>query len=138
MYSAPAMETALQERFDIRLSAPETGMGLFARAPIKKGAFVIEYIGQRIPTKVADESGGRYLFEVDSDWTIDGEAEWNTARYINHSCKPNVEAEIDENDRIMISALRDIKPGEELTIDYGEEYFDEFIKPVGCKCVVCA
>lgn len=113
-------------------------MGLFARRHIKKGAFVIEYTGERIPTKVADESGGRYLFEVDSDWTVDGEAEINTARYINHSCKPNVEAEIDENDRIMIYAIRDIKPGDELTIDYGEEYFDEFIKPVGCKCASCS
>lgn len=124
---------ATDARFEVREGRPGTGSGLFARADIKKGDFVIEYTGEKIPTKVADASPSRYLFEIDDKWTIDGENESNTARYINHACIPNVEAEI-EGDKINIYALRDIHVGEELTIDYGDEYFDEFIKPTGCKC----
>lgn len=96
----------------------------------------MEYTGKKIPTHVADALKTRYLFELDSEWTIDGEEESNIARYINHACTPNAEAEI-HDDRILISATRDILPGEEITIDYGEEYFDEFIRPAGCKCQAC-
>lgn len=121
----------------IRRSKPGLGFGLFAARDIKQGEFVCEYTGKKISTKVADELETRYLFELDKHWTIDGSPRSNIARYINHSCSPNVEAEI-EGDRIMIYALRDIEKGEEYGIDYGEEYFDEFIKPVGCKCEGCA
>ena len=75
---------------------------------------------------------------MDEQLTLDGDTPENTAKYINHSCDPNVEAEIDEEDdgskHINIYAVRGIAAGEELYIDYGEEYFDEFIRPVGCKC----
>ncbi len=128
----------IDARFEIRTSKPGTGQGLFAVVPIRKGDFVLEYTGRKIPTAVADSmKEARYLFEIDNDWTIDGSSLSNTARYINHSCDPNTEAEIDE-DRIMITAVRAIKKGEELTIDYDTEYFDEFIRPVGCKCTRCA
>lgn len=126
-----------RERYEIRDCGEEIGEGLFARVLLKKGEFILEYVGEKIPTATADESPSRYLFEVNSKWTIDGEALTNTARYINHCCKPNVEAEI-EKGHINIYALRDIQPGEELTIDYGDEYMDEFIRPVGCKCTECA
>lgn len=121
------------QRFEVREGRPGTGKGLFALMPIKKGEFIIEYTGKKIPSKVADTMGGRYLFALDDDWTIDAEGEHNTARYINHSCDPNAEAEI-KGGRILISALKNIASGEEVTFDYGQEYFDEFIKPVGCKC----
>ncbi|MBI5457945.1 SET domain-containing protein [Candidatus Kaiserbacteria bacterium] len=124
----------IDTRFEIRTSKPGTGQGLFAVVAIKKGEFILEYIGRKIPTAIADSmKEARYLFEIDEDWTIDGSGSSNTARYINHSCDPNTEAEIDEG-RIMIHAVRDIKKGEELTIDYDTEYFDEFIRPAGCKC----
>jgi len=127
----------MDTRFEIRRSKPGMGQGLFAVVPIRKGDFILEYTGKKIPTALADTMTSRYLFEIDKDWTIDGSARSNTARYINHACDPNTEAEI-ENGRIMIHAVRNIKKGEELTIDYDSEYFDEFIRPVGCKCVKCA
>jgi uncharacterized protein len=118
-------------QFEIRRS--KTGFGLFTRVPFKAGDFIIEYTGKKIPTVHADTLTTKYLFEIDADWTIDGAERSNTARYINHACFPNCESDIRDG-RIMIDAVRDIEAGEELTFDYGEEYFDEFIKPFGCKC----
>jgi SET domain-containing protein len=123
-------------RFAIRPSFPGTGDGLFAVTPLRQGAFVLEYTGMRVPTPSAEENDSRYLFLVDDEWTIDGTVPENLAGYINHGCMPNCEAALEEK-RIMIYALRDIQSGEELTIDYGEEYFDKFIAPVGCKCATC-
>ena len=127
----------LQVRYAIRKSRPGLGHGLFATQAISKGDFVIEYTGTKIPTKVADALPTRYLFEIDRNWTIDGSVRSNIARYINHACVPNCEADIHDS-HILICAARDIEKGEELTFDYGEEYFEEFIKPVGCKCAKCA
>ena len=121
------------DRFTVRRT-PGKGMGLYTNVPFKKGDFVIEYTGDKIPTKVADELTTRYLFEIDETWTIDGKERGNIARYINHSCDPNCESEISDDDRILINAIKSIKPGEELSYDYGEEYFKEFLKPEGCRC----
>jgi len=126
-----------KERFLVRRSRPGLGHGLFAAAPIRKGEFILEYTGKRIATSYADTLKTRYLFEVNRSWTIDGSPRSNTARYINHSCTPNAECELDDG-KVFIYATRDIMPGEEITMDYGKEYFDEFIRPEGCKCVRCA
>ena len=124
-------------RFQIQSGRPGTGLGLFARTPLRRGDFILEYTGQKIASKIADDHPGRYLFEINEKWTINGEIRSNIARYINHDCHPNTEAEISEDDRIVIHALRNIAAGEELTIDYGDEYFNEFIRPMSCKCASC-
>ena len=117
----------------VKKSRAGTGQGLFAAAMFRKGEFIAEYTGTKIPAALADISKSRYLFEIDSEWTIDGSTRLNIARYINHSCAPNAEAGICEG-KIFISAVRTIRRGEEITIDYDTEYFDEFIRPTGCKC----
>jgi SET domain-containing protein len=113
-----------------------TGLGLFTREPIPRKSFVIEYYGPILTAAEADRKGGKYLFETNKNRFVDGAARSNTARYINHSCKPNCEIEI-FGGRIYVFSTRAIKAGEELTYDYGEEYFDEHIKPYGCKCLAC-
>jgi len=130
------MKLTSDSRFAIKKSMPGVGMGLFAVKQIKKGERILEYTGKRIPTKEANESDSRYLFEINRYWTIDGPVPENIAGYVNHACDPNTEAQI-EDGRIFYYATRDIESGEELTIDYGEEYFDEFIKPIGCRCEHC-
>lgn len=74
------------------------------------------------------------------DIVIDGSDRKNTARYFNHSCDPNAEAEHEvTEDRVYIRALRPIKQGEEITFDYGNDYTSsDFIQKDGCKCAVCA
>ena len=123
---------------DFIVKRTDAGLGLIANKAFKKGDFVIEYTGEIIPDEEADRRANRYLFEINSKWTIDGKGRQNTARYINHSCKPNCEAEVDERaKRIRIYALKKITPGDELTYDYGKAHFEEYIKPYGCKCAKC-
>ncbi|MBI1961620.1 MAG: SET domain-containing protein [Parcubacteria group bacterium] len=114
----------------------KAGLGLFAEEPIKRGQFVIEYQGRLLSDAKAQEQNTKYLFEINRNWTVDGSSRRNTARYINHSCRPNCEPDTIRH-RIKIYALRNIKPGEELVYDYGKEYWEDYIKPHGCRCTAC-
>ena len=109
------------------------GLGLFATRSFKKGERIIEYVGRTISNAEAYTSRSKYLFEVNKRRTIDGTVRTNIARYINHSCRPNCEPEI-ERGHIYIDAIKNIKEGEEFSYDYGEEYFNEHIRPFGCRC----
>lgn len=112
----------------------KAGLGLYAARDFARGETVIEYIGERI--RGDHGRTNLYIFRVDHEWDIDGSPRWNTARYINHSCKPNCEA-VDDDGRIFIVAKKKIAKGEELAYDYGEEYFKEYIEPKGCRCIRC-
>jgi uncharacterized protein len=124
-----------------RVGRSATGLGLFAEKPIARGGYIVTYRGRRIPTALAHErelrSGAKFMFEINRRWTIDGSSRRNLGRYINHSCRPNAEALL-RRGGIEFVALRAIAPGEEITLDYGEEYFDLFIKASGCRCAACA
>jgi hypothetical protein len=103
-----------------RVGRSHTGLGLFAIAPIKKRARIVQYQGRLLTTAQADpieRNGNRYLYEINSRWTIDGTSRRNIARYANHSCNPNAETVTLKGRRVFIRALRDIKPGEEITYE---------------------
>ena len=119
-----------------RVGRSNTGLGLFATRPIKKGDAIVEYIGDRLASDEADEVNSKYLFEINDKITVNGAPRYNKARYINHGCKPNAETEIIRS-RIFILAKKDIEPGDEITYHYGKNYFKHFIKPIGCKCAHC-
>jgi SET domain-containing protein len=123
-----------------RIGRSTTGLGLFATAPIWRGGFIVEYSGPRIPTREAHArektAGARYMFEINNRWTVDGSVRSNVGRYANHSCRPNAESAL-RRGKVILRALRAIEPGEEITYDYGEEYFELFIKPNGCRCAKC-
>jgi SET domain-containing protein len=124
-----------------RVGRARTGLGLFAAADIPSGKLLIEYTGTRIPTREAREidkrRANKYLFEIDNRFTIDGSARSNIARYVNHSCDPNTEAESNRG-RLMFRTVRDIAEGEEITLDYGEEHMELYFGPDGCRCDMCA
>ena len=124
-----------------RIGRSRTGLGLFAAAPIAKRAFIVEYSGRRIPTREARsrerKTGCRYMFEIDSRWTLDGSTRRNIGRYANHSCRPNAESALVKG-KVILRAIRAIEPGEEITYDYGRDYFELFIKPAGCACEACS
>ena len=120
----------------LRVSRAKAGLGLFARVPIRKGQFIVRYSGRKIRTETDDELDTRYLFEVNTRWTIDGSNRRNLGRYINHACRPNAETYFVKH-VIKIRAIKNIKPGDEITYHYGRNYFEAFIKDKGCACGHC-
>jgi hypothetical protein len=105
--------------------SPVHGRGVFAVAPIPKGTRIIEYLGDRVSHKAADEryedhdenDNHTFLFIVDKNTVIDAGVGGNDARFINHQCEGNCESVI-ENRRVFIDATRAIEPGQELGYDY--------------------
>ena len=111
--------------------------GVFARRDIPKGARVIEYVGRKVTKAESDRLadiplarnqknknyGAVYIFQLNKRHDIDGNVPYNTARFINHSCEPNCEAEIIRG-KIWILALRDIKEGDEITYNYNYDIED--------------
>jgi uncharacterized protein len=123
-----------------RIGRSRTGLGLFATKEIKKGTNIIRYFGPLLDTrnKKHDEIDNKYLFEINSRWTIDGSIRKNIARYINHACRPNAESDVKSRERkVIIRAIKTIHPGEEINYDYGTDYFKLYLKPIGCKCASC-
>jgi SET domain-containing protein len=122
-----------------RLGRSRTGLGLFATAPINKRAFIVEYKGRKLTTEQADvleARGNRYLYEINSRWTIDGTTRRNLGRYANHSCRPNAKART-VGHKVFLRAIKNIKPGDEITYNYGRDYFLNVITPRRCKCDKC-
>ena len=102
------------------------GKGVYAVRPLKAGDVVLEYKGEIITWQEAldrhphdpEQPNHTFYFHLDDGHVIDGKHLGNSAKWINHSCEPNLEAE-QEGDRVFLRALRDIAPGEELFFDYG-------------------
>ena len=120
--------------------SPIQGLGGFAKSAIPAGSRVIEYVGERI-TKAESarrcEAMNWFIFGLDDEFDLDGNVEWNPARFLNHSCAPNCEAEKDD-DRIWIIATRDIRAGEEITFNYGYDLEDYREHPCRCGAADCA
>jgi hypothetical protein len=128
------------------------GNGVFALVPIRKGERLVEYKGRRRTHEDVDasdsgdvESGHTFLFTLNDEYVIDANFEGNSARWINHGCAPNCEAVLEEHDgddrrrdRVFIEATRDIRPGEELTYNYGitldEPHTARLKKVWACRC----
>ena len=128
------------------------GNGVFAVEPIAKGERIVRYKGKlRTHEEVdaeygaIDEDGHTFLFTLNDDYVIDANVDGNIARWINYSCDPNAEAVLEENskgkshkDKVYIEAIRDIKPGEELSYNYGivldEPHTPALKKLWGCHC----
>jgi|TARA_B110000438_G_scaffold119994_1_gene117104 SET domain-containing protein len=112
--------------------------GLCAARNIKIDEKVIEYIGKKITHEQAEKDAKygydvTYLFTLNKKYLLDGDFKFNTARLINHSCDPNCEVLDISKTKIWVTAMRDIKKGEELSYDYGFG-FDSNYKDHKCKC----
>jgi SET domain-containing protein len=121
------------------------GKGVFALQPIAKGETIMEYTGPVITWKEAlrrhphdpDDPLHTFYFHIEGGKVIDGLYGTNSAKWINHSCQPNCEAD-EEDGRVFIKALRKIKPGEELNYDYGlvldGRHTEKVKKEFACRC----
>jgi SET domain-containing protein len=126
-------------RRSFRIGRSLTGLGLFATRPIKKREKIAEYKGPRVSAEDAgrlEQRGNRYLYEINARVTIDGKSRSNIARYANHSCYPNAET-YTYSGRVFVRALRKIKPDEEITYDYGNDYLKYIIGRSRCQCSRC-
>src|SRR3954453_24055052 len=122
-------------RFRVKLAPSKIHRwGVYAAEFIPCNRKVIEYTGERISRKETKRRSAEreftYLFTLDPYWTIDGAEGGSGAEYINHSCEPNLAARIVKG-HILYMSLRDIRPGEELTVDYR---FDKKVDKVICRC----
>ena len=128
---------------EVRQSAIH-GRGVFASRQIRKGTRIIQYIGELIDKEESNrrglelfeesqKTGGAsvYIFDLNEEWDLDGNKEYNNARLINHSCEPNAEM-VNEDDELWLYALREIRKGEEITFDYG--YDLEHFLDHPCRC----
>ena len=146
--SRPARQTAPTAASGRRIQVRRSGVhgkGVFALQPLPKGSSLIEYTGEiinwtealeRHPHDPSDPHHAFY-FSIDEEHVIDAKVGGNAARWINHACAPNCEA--DETDgRVFIKTLRAIRPGEELFYDYGlvidERYTPKLKKQYECRC----
>jgi len=121
------------------------GNGVFATQDIAEGEMVIEYTGEVISWEEAlrrhphdpAQPNHTFYFHVDDEHVIDGKVHGNSAKWINHSCEPNCEAD-EQDGRVFIKALRNIAAGEELNYDYGlvidEPYTPELLAEFPCWC----
>jgi uncharacterized protein len=132
------MSSMTRCRYKFAIKRTAHGLGFITLETIPKGKRIIEYTGPLVSNEEVDRRPtGKYFFEVNSKWSIDGTPRSNTARYINHSCAPNAEALISAR-RVFIWSKRTIKAGEEVTYNYGKDYFDVHLKSIGCKCKKCS
>jgi uncharacterized protein len=140
---------ATKRPFEVRRSKIQ-GKGVLATRKIPAGTLIIEYRGKVITEEEADElypfeddeRHHTFLFRIDGGLVIDAAQRGNAARYINHSCDPNCEAEEDDG-RVFIYALRDIRRGEELAYDYNfildepHNAANKKLYPCYCGSAVC-
>jgi len=129
----------MSRKKSFRVGRSRTGLGLFATAPIEKRTLIVEYKGRKLTTEQADKveaRGNRYLYELNSRWTIDGTTRRNLGRYANHSCRPNAEAH-QVGHRMFLRAIKSIKADDEITWNYGRDYYLNVITRRGCKCEKC-
>lgn len=118
------------EQFKFQIKKTDLkGWGLFAQEHIPIGKFVIEYMGEvidsvefnkrfsRATANPANKEKNSYFLKLGEKKYIDATTYGNQARFINHSCSPNVVSNkwtVYENDqeqiRIGFFALRDILP----------------------------
>jgi SET domain-containing protein len=120
-------------------SSPIHGIGGFAREDIAAGTRVIEYVGEKITKEESlarCEGSNEYIFAIDDSHDLDGNVEGNPARFLNHSCEPNCEAQFADG-RIWIVSIREVRAGEELTFNYSYDLADYREHPCRCGAESC-
>ncbi len=119
--------------------SPINGKGCFATVPFKSRQKIAEYTGERISDLEAQKRARRRrilrICDIDGRFSLDGARGGNGTHYINHSCQPNAYMRT-VCGHVLFFALRDIAPGEEITIDY-EQTLHPDSKRCACGAPQC-
>ena len=111
------------------------GKGCFALAYFPARKKIALYAGElvrgsrRIEARLWAQEAVNKVIRMGEDIAIDGSIGGNATSFINHSCEPNAYMRTVPGDKVAFFALRDISPGEEITIDYRDPNH-----PLECKC----
>ncbi|KAI6222961.1 Histone-lysine N-methyltransferase EHMT2-like isoform X4 [Aphelenchoides fujianensis] len=152
----PLFRRGLARQLEVYFHYGKQMWAVRARERIPKDAFVVEYAGEMTelrdeePRTMPEDANDDYIFEVDTGdceelfgrrraWTIDAARFGNVARFLNHSCRPNVRAVrgrvgVEPVVRCGLFAARQLEAGEELTLDYGVEWWAQKAAAVECNC----
>jgi len=109
------------------------GKGCFATKTFPGGRKIAEYTGERIPDQEARRRARRAklrICDIDGRFSLDGSRGGNGTHYINHCCEPNAYMKT-LHGHILFLALRDISPGEEITVDYEQTLHPDTKR---CRC----
>jgi len=119
--------------------SPLHGLGCFATVRFLKGSLIADYAGEKISRREAmrrmKRPDGKRISELDAEWYIDGSVDGNQTQYINHSCDPNADAFVIAGS-LFIFALREIAPGDEITVDYLNS-FEQDQSVCQCRTASC-
>jgi len=117
---------------------PELGWGVFAARPFKEREFIAEYAGTLRKRRRSDKKNA-YCFEYivtpdqSTRYVIDAREQGGVARFINHSSEPNLQsalATVDGISHVILYTLRPIAEGEQLSYDYGPDYWASRRAPI--------
>lgn len=109
------------------------GKGLFATRAIPARSKIGEFEGELITiTEARQRAAGKSIVAIVElgRLAIDAGSTTRGFRYINHSCQPNTYIRI-FGQHAEFYALRRIRPGEELTVDYGDSHHEGRLP---CRC----
>jgi uncharacterized protein len=114
--------------------SPINGKGCFAANMFRRGKKIAEYTGERISDLEARKRARHRrilrICDIDGRISLDGARGGNGTHYINHSCAPNAYMKAVYG-HVLFFALRDINPGEEITIDYEQTLHPDSKR---CRC----
>ena len=118
---------------EVRASAID-GQGVFAAEPIAGRRKIGEIRGEAISVAEARIRATRHervmIVELSDERALDFRRSTDPMRYTNHSCRPNARLDIRQG-RVEFYALRDIAPGEEITVNYGPTHHEGKLV---CRC----
>jgi histone-lysine N-methyltransferase NSD2 len=153
----PANEKCCNRRFKKReyvkaapFSTAGRGWGLKALEDIKKGQFVVEYVGElideeecerRLNEMVSNNQTNFYFLTIDKERIVDAGPKGNLARFMNHSCQPNCETQkwmVNGQTRVGLFAVCDIPEGSELTFNYNLDCRGNEKTRCGCGAKNCS
>jgi len=132
-----------------RFMTENKGWGIKTKSSIKKGTFILEYVGEVVTDRefkdrmasLYERDTHHYCLHLDGGLVIDGHRMGSDGRFVNHSCNPNCEMQkwsVNGLSRMALFALRDIHPDEELTYDYNFSLFNPTEgQPCRCDAINC-